>query len=109
MIFGYEQDFCPEISSAVNLSIIIKKIAQLIGVLLLYMMVYIVTIVLTIYTVNNIFFEMYKNQYAWTVSVAFQSGEVAFGLTFSALFILLWLLLIFIIMNVLLSYYFLLE
>ena len=55
-------------------------------------MFYIITILLTIYAINGSLNGLYTYQYGWTVSIAFQSGEVAFGLAFSGLFVLSWLL-----------------
>lgn len=54
-------------------------------------MVFIVTVLLIIYIINNSFHSVYTYQYGWTVAFAFQSGGVAFGLNFAALFLLIWL------------------
>ena len=54
-----------------------------------YLMVFIITVLLTIYTIDGSLNGVYTYQYGWTVSLAFQSGKIAFGLTFSSLFVLM--------------------
>ena len=78
--------------SVINIEIVKRRTYCLIK-FSFYLMLYIITVLLSIYTANSIITGMYTFQYAWTVAFAFLSGKISFGLSFVVLFALICLLL----------------
>jgi hypothetical protein len=75
-----------------NKSIMTVKLFVLMKVIF-YLVIYIVTVMLIIYTMSGVYYGIYTYEYAWTVSLAFQSGRVPFAFIFTGLCLLMSLLL----------------
>ena len=84
----------PTISDSIGVNV--EKMKNKLNILLrlsFFLMIFIITVMLTIYTIDGSLYSLYSYQYGWRVSIAFQSGAVSYGLSFSALFVLMWMFL----------------